>query len=202
MRWMLPRVQTQQNPCHIKMRLHRGTKQDCDLSLTVQARCWGGCVLVLEYMFLDSWLTGCPDFLSPFRGRSEAPSLQRVRSRRRGRCSSSLPSHACHFRGRRLDLRKRSPTPIHTNCPYTSQSPRSEPQWVPVREQVHLISPWCQFAFSMHCLPTFNLSDRCQPNSHHVRADVLFECKCVRVCMWVVWMMVYRTKMFFYFVLF
>lgn len=38
----------------------------------------------------------------------------------------------------------------------------------------------------MHCLPTFNLSDHCQPNSRHMRAVYLDAsvCVCVDVCVW------------------
>ena len=47
----------------------------------------------------------------------------------------------------------------------------------------------------MHCLPTFNLSDRRQPNSRHMRAEVYFDASvCVRARL-----VVFRANLFFYF---
>lgn len=63
--------------------------------------------------------------------------------------------------------------------------------WAPVREQACLIAPHTPSThanfclFSMHCLLTFNLSDRSQPNSHSVRADVYLDASmCVYMCVY------------------
>lgn len=54
----------------------------------------------------------------------------------------------------------------------------------------------------MHCLPTFNLSDRCQPNSHHMRDVYLDVCMRERVCVCARACLVVFRSFFFYFVSF
>lgn len=142
---------TQRSQCHIKIKLHGGMRWGINYSCSFQA------YLLVE--FAADWLF---DLSLLFRRWSEAPSLQRVCSQWQRRRPSTLPPHASHFSRWRLAYCQWTATPLHTVSPYTSRS-TGLPQWAPIWKQVQLISSWCQFAFSMHCLPTFNLSDRCQP---------------------------------------
>lgn len=103
---------------------------------------------------------------SRFRGRSEAPSLQRVRPKRWGRRPPSLPGHASHFWRRRLRPHQWSPAPVHADSAHARGSTRrsGQPRWASAGQQSPLKQP---FLFSG------TLSDSCQPYSPPTRAERL-----------------------------